>query len=1476
MQKGKRKRLAIAVAFALSLSSAVLPGASALAQQGPMNDELTTPFGLVAEYDAEKGIGFVWGEAGYEKYTVTISNSATGYEKVYTDQTLGYKYYPDDYEPGDYLVEIQGFSDGEYSKAASVTVTVPSQDEGSDDKDKGDGDQDTEHGPGSEEDNEEGNSDGSLPTDPDTDTTEGDGQGDKDTDNETDEDDTEESLEDAINFESLDHSADYIDAGTDVTVTYKGKKVVIEGSDWGNDWGNDSHWQIQLKQVIETPENARYDVSFTVSSKESRDIFVKLGDINNDATVYAQQTIALSDGDTKVNITTDKDVDIDNMLIDFALGSKWGSDDNTITISNLKVTPHVEADVKEGAISLADAKTELYVGSDWAGCSAEVKENGTVAQFKVSSYGWNGEWGLQYIIKDLGLVEGGTYTVYADITSSIDKKVLVKLDDSGQIVETITLSSGKTYEYEKEVTIDQLSNDYLYFALGQISGEAANLSGTLTVENLRIKDQDGNYLTLSGGSASGSKGLEYDFDAEDNYLYDYADPGTSKDGYQLIWTDEFDGDYTGSVDPATGLDLDNWAYQYGDGTTDCGNYGWGNNELECYTDSSKNISVNEDLNGDGQGEGLLRITASYEENGYTYKGESQKSYTSARIRSTTATDALFNTTYGYIESRISLPQTPGAWPAFWMLPQSTDIYGGWPVSGEIDILETTGTQADKACSTLHWGVPGHVYKGSGYVPLSSDIRYFHTYAVDWEPGRISFYYDGVEIYTSSDWSSTIPGASDSLSFDAPFDMPFYMILNLAVDSGQFGGSDNKASFHDDINMYVDYVRVYQKNEGYPDTIAKTADENSRDDWEQYDGVNQIADLNGETLDAAGGGHDDNKAKDSGKWYLSNQSDATASASIVTDDEGTQWAKVDVKSQGSQDYGVQLIGHYNARKGYVYRVSFDSYAEGSLVGKQVNCDSKEYAGWSTYGIQTFTLSSEPKTTSFIFEQKENFDNCRIEFNIGGQATGTVYISNVKVEIVDPALIGKTDSNGTHGVMADGNYIYNGTFDQGTDHTGYWSVTSGTTLIVPRYTKEALASNDVKVKDVASMSNYENIEGGMKYYERRAQISADGHSPSIYQPGLKMGADTYTVGLDLYSETDTAVKVSAYTVAVLDDGRVVLDKEIASAKASYKKGDGVRRLSLSFVTKEDIENGALVITFANGTSVQIDNVSMKGQNTDLGYDENPVNDKITWTGDSGAGVAIPVERDADGVYSMSGIKSGATWYSPQIGSSNFSVVSGLKYKFSMKFKMEGTSNNTFEYIVQENGGSWTVVQDIVKVDSKDLTKDADGFYIYETVFTSGASLDDCHLNFGFGHSAATGDLTFYFKDVSLDLVKETSDPSESDNDADVDDGIFVPAPGQGDTSDPGDPQPQEPGDPSAPEDPDPSETGDPSDTEDPNHPDTPETDGPGSQEPDKPQTPGDDHNSHKGGIIKTIVKTVTKVVVSIATAISKLLKGLFGFR
>ncbi|MCF0185926.1 MAG: glycoside hydrolase family 16 protein, partial [Bacteroidaceae bacterium] len=251
------------------------------------------------------------------------------------------------------------------------------------------------------------------------------------------------------------------------------------------------------------------------------------------------------------------------------------------------------------------------------------------------------------------------------------------------------------------------------FALGTKWGSSEN---TIIISNVEVKCQDGTGSDDEESSASGSgpgiaTGLEYDFTA-DNSEYDFKDPGKVKEGYDLIWADEFDGNYeSGNVDEATGLNLNNWAYQLGDGSTDCGNYGWGNNELQCYTGDAKNVGVNEDLDGDGETEGLLRITAAFEENGYTYAGESAKKYTSARLRTTTATEPLFDTTYGYVEARISLPQTQGAWPAFWMLPQSTEIYGGWPVSGEIDILETTGTQTNQACSTVHWGVPAHVYKG---------------------------------------------------------------------------------------------------------------------------------------------------------------------------------------------------------------------------------------------------------------------------------------------------------------------------------------------------------------------------------------------------------------------------------------------------------------------------------------------------------------------------------------------------------------------------------------------------------------------------------------------------------------------------------------------------------------------------------------------------------------------------------------------
>ncbi len=1015
------------------------------------------------------------------------------------------------------------------------------------------------------------------------------------------------------------------------------------------------------------------------------------------------------------------------------------------------------------AFNFEEAETEFYVGNDWSGSNATVKEEGTKVTIDAASFGWaNNEWAIQYIIHNLGLKDNETYTIEFDITSTVDKNMFLKLDDTaGFISETVSLYANEKRHYVKTVDCGSFSaKPYLFFALGQMSGEDANRSGVITIENLVITEGE---VEDDGSGEAYKKGPEYDFTA-DNSATDYADPGKSKDGYHMVWSDEFDGNYgDANVDASTGLNLDNWAYQLGDGSTDCGNYGWGNNELQCYTDRQENVGVNEDLNGDDKGDGVLRITAK-RENGYTYASESAKNYTSARLRSTKPTEALFNTTYGYIESRIALPATAGAWPAFWMLPQSTTVYGNWPVSGEIDILETCGAFSDKghdvACGTLHWGNPSHVYKGSGYVKLDSDYTYFHTYAIDWEPGQITWYYDGKAINTLTNWESAIAGASDSLSFDAPFDMPFYMLLNLAVDSGQFGGKANKAKFEDDINMYVDYVRVYHRDGGYVDAVKRQASGDAAADWQQFAGINQIADITADNLDSTGGGHDDANA-DMTKWYLSNQDDATdATLESFVDADGQPWAKVGVNTPGSQNYSVQLIGNYDAKAGYVYKVSYDAYADGGMVGKTIEVDSKEWAGWSTYGNQQCKLSKDNSHYAFTFQQTDNFDKCRIEFNVGAQASGNVYVSNVKVEIVDPETIGKSES--VRAPLADGNMIYNGTFDQGDYHLGNWVATADTKAIVPRHTSIALKSDDLKVRDVAV--------GADKYYERRAEISAkSGVSPTIFQPGMKLTKDDYTVKFDLYSKEDTAVKVAAFET-VQNGEEVTLGKELASATAKYNKADGVRTYTLTFETKKDVENAALVFTFAKGASVQLDNVYMNGANQASGVNEHPLeaNADVRYRGDNGAGGEIPLTYE-DGTITMNGITSGGNWYAPQLASPDFELVAGNKYKLSFDYKLSGTNNGTFQYIIQENAGSWHVYDGNGPTTVEKLTK-ADGFAHYEREFVADATISAVHLNFGFGNSGANGDMAFAFKNATIDLVKQTADVSGDVDNEKVDDKEF----------------------------------------------------------------------------------------------------------
>ncbi len=241
---------------------------------------------------------------------------------------------------------------------------------------------------------------------------------------------------------------------------------------------------------------------------------------------------------------------------------------------------------------------------------------------------------------------------------------------------------------------------------------------------------------------------------------------------RLVWSDEFN--YTGLPDTAK------WGYDLGDG---CPNVcGWGNNELQSYqSNRPKNARVED---------GCLVIEAHRENAGAS-------AYTSARLVSRHKGDW----TYGRIVARARLPKGLGTWPAIWMLP--TDwTYGGWPASGEIDIMEFVGYMPDSLFGSVHTQRFNHVIgtqvtRGLYSNTLSSA---FHEYAIEWDPEKIDFFFDGQRYQTFQNRHEG-PEAW-------PFDRRFHLILNLAV-GGNWGGKMGVDTSIWPQQMRVDYVRVYQ-------------------------------------------------------------------------------------------------------------------------------------------------------------------------------------------------------------------------------------------------------------------------------------------------------------------------------------------------------------------------------------------------------------------------------------------------------------------------------------------------------------------------------------------------------------------------------------------------------------------------------------------------------------------------------------------
>lgn len=257
---------------------------------------------------------------------------------------------------------------------------------------------------------------------------------------------------------------------------------------------------------------------------------------------------------------------------------------------------------------------------------------------------------------------------------------------------------------------------------------------------------------------------------DDCALTQLSGPTSPVPAWNIVWSDEFNGS---TINPST------WSFEGGN------NNGWGNNELEYYTNRPQNAYVSN---------GLLHMVA---------LKDPTLNYTSVRMK----TQGHFSKTYGRFEFRAKLPPGLGFWPAFWLL--GTDITPvGWPACGEIDVMENKGNILDQVQGTIHYSDASNNHLQSTAICTLTDpgaVTNFHSYMLEWNTNLIRWYVDGLLYESQSNWSSSTG------PYPAPFNQPFFIIMNLAV-GGNYVGNPSIASINANstfpADLQVDYVRVW--------------------------------------------------------------------------------------------------------------------------------------------------------------------------------------------------------------------------------------------------------------------------------------------------------------------------------------------------------------------------------------------------------------------------------------------------------------------------------------------------------------------------------------------------------------------------------------------------------------------------------------------------------------------------------------------
>lgn len=1043
-------------------------------------------------------------------------------------------------------------------------------------------------------------------------------------------------------------------------------------------------WDVQLNQNIDLKKDLQYTISFDVHTEKARAFNVVINDLGTGEFV---KPIGLQKDETRhvvLNIPVQSE-DALNKLFSIQMGKVTGEvRENTLTFTNMKIEVNgceeLAARVTDGEFTegpgnfIAQYTEDAIIKAEEKSVQADILSETDEKDVTLTRGGINLESGVTY---NLSFMAGAT---------SGNREISVKLPDG--TIKTFTLTDEATL-YTAEITPGTtISAGELVFLLG---GETDNIcidtvylnaagyaeATGMKLDNHDIKaltknvapvisedanavegediiltfaDTDGAYSTaitgikVNGMEVDASKYVieqgkitldkslftvsgerqTYNITVE-AYWYEKAEAIQivyKTNQWNMTWSDEFNG---------TELDMSKWSYQEGTGA-EYGIEGWGNNEQQYYTRDNAKVS-----------DGTLTITATGDDRG-------GKPYSSARIwtMSEDQESAKFSQTYGRFEAKIKMPAGEGCqglWPAFWLLPADSP-YGGWPVSGEIDIMEARGRQGDRTDSTLHYGktYPNEAAEGKSYV-WDDDlaITEYHIYSVDWTPTYMSFQVDGVEFYRASNWYCQGEGEPQEYAFPAPFDQDFYIILNLAV-GGMYDGNRNPSEDVLPAEMQVDYVRVYESFVPYGDDYIAPEPDMDKDEVDD-DAKTGIIDPTFTDVKTVVNDDDEKNVDGWNLLTLSSFGGAAGFNTAVID--GDTFAKVNITNTGNANYAIQLTQKLSLYKGHWYTLSFDAKADTArdIIAK-IGGDGTN--SWSTYFAATTKLANDVKHYEYTFQMLNESDiSSRLEMNMGLGTATNVYIGNVEFKEVEGFTV---DTDMEKAPLDNGNHIYNGDFSLG---------------------------------DTARMAYWNTSDEAGKVIKKGSEYVFRSESPSkLYQRGIELlQSDTYKLTFSAESDSEQSMEV------IFSDA----DGNNVYAKRNISIGTLKEIKEVTITMPEGITDNKAMVTFNfPGAGIEIDKIVLTRE-TYNNVDYSGLNCYPLANGDFELGTigwsthqtSLTVKEENGNSYGQVEGKAGGNLWDAMLIYSGLQFVGGYDYELSFDVK----ANKYVNVDITMEDGSYT---------------------------------------------------------------------------------------------------------------------------------------------------------------------------------------------